>query len=151
MSRFAEDYGVSLADAEEIFLEMKRWLWICARRRQLVERGEAEFFPVPLFNEANAIDLMWHTFLLYTEDYANFCGMNFGFFVHHQPRSRAERAAWQSRIATDPEGAWAERRAGLRRVYEYLYDEIGPEKLVKWCEEFPVRFAALSSPPSRSP
>lgn len=140
VSRFAEDFHVSEADAEDIFLEMKRWLWICAKRKVILDRGDGEFFQVPLFNEANAIDLMWHTFLLYTEDYAAFCELHFGFFVHHQPRSQAERKAWKERIESDPDGAWAERRSSLRKVYDYLYEELGPETLVKWCEEFPARF-----------
>ncbi len=138
--RFAEDFKLSEEDASEIFLETKRWLWICAKRKVLLENGQGEFFQVPLFNEANAIDLMWHTFLLYTQDYQNFCQRYFGFFIHHQPRGHLERKAWQEKIHSDPEGAWNERRQDLRKVYEYLYDELGPEILVKWCEEFPARF-----------
>ena len=140
VERFAEDHGVSVGDAEEIFTEMKKWLWLCAKRRRELEAG-AEFFQVPLFNEAFAIDLMWHTFLLFTEDYARFCEQHFGIFVHHRPRPIAERKAWAAKIAADPEGAMAERRESLRRVYAYLYDVLGPDTLVKWCEEFPRRFA----------
>jgi len=140
VSRFAEDYRVSIADAEDIFLEMKRWLSICAKRKVAVDRGEVDFIRVPLFNEAYAIDLMWHTFLLYTEDYAEFCDKHFGFFIHHHPRPKAEREAWQSKILADPEGARKERHESLRKVYSYLYDELGPEVLKKWCEEFPARF-----------
>lgn len=139
-ARFAEDFGVSQGDAEEIFTECKRWLWLCAKRKRELESGRGESFVVPLFNEAFAIDLMWHTFLLFTEDYARFCEQKFGFFVHHYPRPRAERLAWQEKIRTDPEGARAERSASLERVYASLYDELGPEILVKWCEEFPARF-----------
>jgi hypothetical protein len=140
-ARFAEDFHVSPADAEEIFTECKRWLWISAKRKVELERGIGESFIVPLFNEAFAIDLMWHTFLLFTEDYSEFCERHFGFFVHHYPRPRAERLAWAEKIRTDPEGARAERTASLEKVYSYLYDELGPEILVKWCEEFPARFA----------
>ncbi len=142
VARFAEDHGVSLSDSQEIFLEMKRWLWLCAKRKVALENG-AEFFQVPLFNEAYAIDLMWHTFLLYTRDYADFCETHFGFFVHHQPRSQAERNLWQEKIRTNADAAWEERRRDLKKVYSYLYDELGGEILVKWCEEFPVRFKGL--------
>src|SRR5690606_28161878 len=128
---------------EEIFQETKRWLWICAKRVARLARGEVEFFQLPLFNEAKAIDLMWHTFLLYTRQYAEFCDRYFGFFLHHQPRSREERKAWQERIAENPEEAWEERRRSLHQVYDYLYDELGPDTLVKWCEEFPERFKSL--------
>jgi hypothetical protein len=140
VSRFAEDFGLSFPESEEIFTECKRWLWLCAKRKLDLEQGIGESFVVPLFNEAFAIDLMWHTFLLFTEDYANFCHEHFGFFVHHYPRPRAERLAWQEKIRTDPEGARLERSASLEKVYSYLYDELGPDILVKWCEEFPARF-----------
>jgi hypothetical protein len=33
-----------------------------------------------------------------------------------------------------------ERRKSLKKAYEYLYDELGPDILLKWCEEFPKRF-----------
>ena len=141
--RFAEGHSVSVSDAQEIFTETKRWLWICAKRKVMVDNGEIDFMPFPLFNEANAIDLMWHTFLLYTQDYADFCNQYFGFFIHHQPRSRAERLEWQKTIQENPDYAREVRKETLRKSYEYLYDEIGPEILVKWCEEFPARFQSL--------
>src|SRR5256885_1327174 len=107
VSRFAEDFSVSFPDAQEIFLETKRWLWLCAKRKQSVDSGGAHF-SLPLFNEAFAIDMMWHTFLLFTADYAAFCERYFGFFVHHAPKPRAERDAWTARILADPERAWSE-------------------------------------------
>lgn len=140
VSRFTEDHGLSESDAREIFYELKRWLWLCAKRKIDLEQGRGEPFQIPLFNEANAIDKMWHTFLLFTEPYANFCEQYFGFFIHHNPRPMAERKAWQRKIQADRAGAEKERRESLQKVYEYLYDELGPEILVKWCEEFPRRF-----------
>ena len=139
--RFAEDFSLSFADSQEIFLETKRWLWLCAKRKKALVSGAD---PLPLFNEAYAIDMMWHTFLLFTEDYADFCQTYFGFFLHHSPKPRKERLKWQAKIAADPNQAWAERRESLERVYSYLYDELGPDILVKWCEEFPSRFKNLS-------
>ncbi len=141
VSRFADDHNVTLADAAEIFTETKRWLWITAKGRA----SESEFVAVPLFNEAYAIDMMWHTFILFTQDYADFCARFFGAFIHHQPKSQAETLKWRARIESDPEGAKLEREQNLRKVYEYLYDEVGPEILVKWCEDFPARFKKLNA------
>ncbi len=140
VARFAQEYKISEEDSEDVFREMLRWLWICAKRKHAVESGEAEHLAVPLFNEARVIDMMWHTFLLYTQAYADFCDHYFGFFIHHQPKSRAERKAWQHVIATDPERARREREAHLKQVYEYLYEELGEATLIKWCEELPARF-----------
>lgn len=141
VSRFAEDHHVSQADAEELFLETKRWLWLCAKRKIEIDNG-AEAFRIPLFNEANAIDSMWHTFLLFTQDYADFCQRHFGFFIHHKPRPLAERIQWRERIQSDPVGARKEREELLRKVYGYIYDALGPDVLTKWCEDFPNRFGS---------
>lgn len=138
--RFSEDHHVSLADANEIFIEMKRWLWFSARRLKAIEAG-AENFAIPLFDEVLAIDLMWHTFILYTRDYAEFCENMFGFFLHHTPKSQAEQVAWDLRVSTNAEEAMAERLKDLRKVYESIFNELGPQVLLKWCEEFPTRFA----------
>jgi hypothetical protein len=86
------------------------------------------------------IDMMWHTFLLFTRDYARFCRTYFGFFVHHQPRTRVEKDAWEQRVREDPTTALAERRKLLRGAYETVCDELGIEILRKWCDELPARF-----------
>ena len=134
---------MSLQDAEDVFLEMKRWLWLCAKRTGAVNSGEVDFLRVPLFNEAYIIDMMWHVFILFTQDYADFCEEYFGFFVHHHPRPKKEREAWTAEIARDPARAKQIRMDELRKVYSYLYDELGPDILVRWTEEFPARFAHM--------
>lgn len=142
VDRFATDFSVSHEDAAEIFNEMKRWLWITARRREK-NQEHANF---PLFNEAYAIDMMWHTFILFTKDYADFCEKYFGKFIHHQPKPSKEVREWRAKVESDPVGARQERESNLRQVYEYLYDEIGPDILSKWCEDFPARFKHLAQP-----
>jgi hypothetical protein len=143
VARFATDYEVSPEDAQEIFIEMKRWLYITARRRD----ANREMAAVPLFNEAYAIDMMWHTFILFTQDYAEFCDKYFGTFIHHQPKTLKDTREWQARIKADPEGARRDRESNLRQVYEYLADEVGLEILAKWCEDFPNRFKHLTAEP----
>jgi hypothetical protein len=136
--RFSSDHSISVADAEEIFLETKRWLWLCASQMAAAPNGIGE--RIPLLSEARVLDLMWHTFLIFTTDYAAFCEKYFGFFVHHHPRMRAEKEAWTKRIAEDKEGAIAERRAMLRKAYILVADRLGTATLKKWCDDFPSRF-----------
>lgn len=136
--RFSSDHRVADSDAREIFLETKRWLWLCATQVAAARDGVGE--RIPLLSEARAIDLMWHTFLLFTKDYARFCDRYFGFFVHHQPRRRAEKEAWEARVASDPDAAMSERREMLRHAYQGVCTRLGPSTLRKWCEDFPARF-----------
>lgn len=138
--RFSTDFKIACADADEIFIETKRWLWLCASQMDNASDGVGD--RVPLLSEARVIDLMWHTFVIFTDDYARFCKKYFGFFVHHHPRTRVEKEAWEKRVAADREGALAERRAMLRKAYVTVCDQLGPATLKKWCEDFPARFPA---------
>jgi hypothetical protein len=136
--RYAVDHGVTKDDAEEIFLETKRWLWLCAT--EMAAKPGQKVDRIPLLSEARVLDLMWHTFLLFTRDYMEFCHTHFGFYLHHQPRLRVEKEAWDERVAADREGAVAERRKTLREAYEIVCDRLGQQTLKKWCVEFPARF-----------
>lgn len=121
--RFAEDFGFSQADAEAIFIETKRWLWLCALNEQ-IHRGRQ---PLTMFEESQVIDWMWHTFILFTKDYADFCHKYFGRFLHHVPMTVNAKATKTKE----------ERLAEVRFNYEFIYDHLGPEVLKRWCEELP--------------
>ena len=41
--------------------------------------------PLALINPN--IDVLWHTFIEFTEDYGDFCIKNFGYFIHHRART----------------------------------------------------------------
>lgn len=138
VQRFMADFAISKADAEEIFTETKRWLWLCADEMETSANGIGS--RIPLLSEARVIDLMWHTFLLFTREYAAFCQKYFGFFVHHQPRTHVEKMAWEHRVAEDRDAALAEKRATLRAGYLIVCDRLGQTTLKKWCEDFPARF-----------
>ena len=59
--RFGNDFGFTTEEATKIFTETKKWLWLCAMRG-------ADTTPLILFDEALAIDMMWHTFILFTKE-----------------------------------------------------------------------------------
>ena len=142
--RFSSDFGVDPKDAEDIFTETKRWLWLCGRQIELFQTQKKAPLMIPLLSEVNAVDLMWHTFLLFSRDYAEFCEKYFGFFIHHAPQTRADQQAWSAQVSADPNKARAIRRESLREVYEFIHDELGADVLMRWCEEYPVRFPALA-------
>jgi hypothetical protein len=72
--RFQSKLALNQRDAEQLFLDTKRYLFICATHSV---RGP--FSPTP------AIDDGWHEFLMFTEDYQNFCLRFFRQFLHHRP------------------------------------------------------------------
>ncbi len=46
------------------------------------ENPQRSFAPSPL------VDVGWHTFILYTKDYAEFCRSRAGRFIHHEPNDK---------------------------------------------------------------
>jgi hypothetical protein len=70
--RFVTDHGGSLSDARERFVALKQFLTVCA--------------VLPGIKVASdEIDQMWHTFLLFTREYRNFCNDRLGLFIEHEP------------------------------------------------------------------
>jgi hypothetical protein len=72
IERFKRKLGLSASDAEQLFVDTKRYLYLCAVAGK------------PLAPPAQ-IDQGWHEFLMYTKDYQEFCSSHFGKFVHHTP------------------------------------------------------------------
>lgn len=72
VARLVRDYGHTPEQAARLFAELKKFLVLCAAT------------PYPCSPSA-IMDEAWHTFILYTEAYADFCRQHLGRFVHHRP------------------------------------------------------------------
>jgi len=66
--------------AEALFEEMKQYL-----SRSAVSKKRS--------SPTKEVDVAWHEFILFTRDYAEFCHVHFGRFMHHVPRL----ASWTPR------------------------------------------------------
>ena len=75
VERFARDQRVDLGRARGVFEELKDFL-----RRAAASAS-------PLEPPSEEVDGMWHTFLLFTREYATFCSRFFGKFIHHTPKA----------------------------------------------------------------
>lgn len=73
--RYQKDYGVSLETALEHERELKRFLIITAENHP---ESTDMFSP--------EVDDLWHTFLLFTTEYHQFCYDILGQFIHHVPK-----------------------------------------------------------------
>ena len=144
VGRFCDDHGVDFAAASEVFVETLKWLWLCAHQSYLQESKGKAPVGVPLLSEIFVIDLMWHNFILFTEEYQNFCNDYLKSFVHHVPQTRRDRERFAAELHENPDGAKAEKEAALRNACELIYDELGAETLSKWVEDFPARFSKLN-------
>jgi hypothetical protein len=71
-TRIATEHGVSCAYAERVMDQALAFLGACATISEPLS-------PSP------EVDIGWHTFILYTADYAKFCDQVAGRFLHHVP------------------------------------------------------------------
>ncbi len=77
LGRYARKMNLSQAQAYEHWIELMRFLAICAAT------------PRPC-TPSNKLDQLWHEFILFTKDYAVFCQEILGVYVHHIPSNCPE-------------------------------------------------------------
>ncbi|MDI1442582.1 hypothetical protein [Polyangium sp. 6x1] len=135
VQRFLDSYPIDPADAEEIFIEMKRWLWLTGHQPMLRSRRQ-----LVVTRPMAALDEMWHCFVLFTQDYADFCSRFFGRFIHHQPVTLAEKARTRRRLQKDPEGFARAMARQMEWQYGLIAEHLGEDTLRKWYIELPSKY-----------
>jgi hypothetical protein len=137
--KFRERYAITEAEAEDIFTETKRWLWLVGHAHTTPGA------PTPLtligLEELCVVDEMWHTSMLFTEAYAEFCARHFGWFIHHLPTTQAERARLMAERARDPDGFERARLAEFREQARFVGETLGVDTVRKWYGEYGQRYA----------
>lgn len=73
LRRYALDFEIDFQTAKEHEREIKRFLVLCALNRSAN------------YGMNGPIDDLWHTFLLFTREYQQFCHEIAGHFIHHIP------------------------------------------------------------------
>ncbi len=71
--KIVRDEGVDRSVAERIINESLAFLLMCAKN------------PAEPQVPSAMVDIGWHTFILYTKEYADFCAQHAGSFIHHTP------------------------------------------------------------------
>lgn len=82
IDRFCQFRPDAKEEADLIFDDLKRFLWLVATLEDRKEQGEA----VPDISFAASMiimDDMWHAFVLWTKFYTSFCEDAFGKYIHH--------------------------------------------------------------------
>ena len=129
VSRFSQTWQVSPDESHDIFQETLKWLWLGARSRSGDEAAAPRMVIVPALR---ILDEMWHTFLLFTRAYQDFCERHFGFFLHHQPTTAQEHAQFTAERSRDYPAFVAAYAARLREQCEIVCDQLGPPTAAKW-------------------
>ncbi len=88
LERYQRDYGGSFEEAASLEKELKRFFVIAK-----IYSDET----VPMCS--SAVDHLWHTFILFTQEYAHFCESALGSFIHHKPRTSEDTTTLEEHLA----------------------------------------------------
>ncbi|HEU5060159.1 MAG TPA: hypothetical protein VFU21_26690 [Kofleriaceae bacterium] len=131
IDRFVEHYKVSPQEAREIFAETKKWLWL----------NTLPGAPAMYIGSAMVIiDEMWHTFVLFTEDYTEYCRSTFGRYLHHRPTTETEKRREKRQRERDPVGHARRRRRQMEKQYRFIAEHLGEATLRRWFVDYPLRY-----------
>ncbi|WP_132562950.1 glycine-rich domain-containing protein [Rhizobium sullae] len=83
LARYRKEHGLSVEIAQDHRREMLRFLALCA-----AAAPHGKFYGM-----TGAVDGLWHTFVIFTRDYAAFCDAVAGRFLHHVPEVEGEMSA----------------------------------------------------------
>lgn len=124
IARYHKDYPQSKMHPEESWVELMKFIWLCHKHqtdKKNLPENEALLFDCVIHTEMNDIDNMWHTFLLFTRDYQQFCLECLGGrFFHHEPLEEGKQVNHDT---------YAEE---LTHYLSYIYDNLGKETVLKW-------------------
>lgn len=127
--RYNRDYPHAKMPAEIALKELMKFIWLCHKHKTDLEKSphnnELNFSCV-IHAEMNDIDNMWHTFLLFTRDYHEFCRVYLqGNFFHHDPLTEI-----------DPSFSEENYQLELNRYLSYIFENLGEETLKNWFREY---------------
>jgi hypothetical protein len=127
LNRYQKDFTQSKITAKNWFSELLKFIWLSMKHHHEKSHhpeNVAFHFTCAIHPEMKEIDDMWHTFLLFTQDYHDFCQRYLnGFFFHHQPLASNEE-----KIST------RQYKKELERYLSYIYENLGEETVLAWFE-----------------
>ncbi len=141
VARFTDQFNVALAEAEEIFAETRRWVWLCAEARADRKRG-ITVPPLVIDRFLFFIDEGWHNWILHTKSYRTFCDRHFGFYVDHDPTPKEIKDV--KKLALDERSHSFEQTIRARAdQYSYVFDKLGPDTLERWYSTLAEKYWTL--------
>ena len=137
INKFRVLYEMSLSEVQEIASEAYRWLWLNAQLKQARSQNIKGIPRILVIHTGMVVvDEYWHTFILHTRDYEQFCKDYLGTFIHHSPAT----PDFQQLSLEETE-----------LQLNYICDVVGEETMIKWYEEYPERYSAEILTKSQKP
>ncbi len=118
-------------EAELIFSDLKRFLWLYAKiEQQRLLNPKLDFPDIGIANNMEIIDEMWHAFILYTQFYTDFCEKYFGIYLHHPVP--IEKYVNNVKVLGNEKAD----EIFISEMVECVYEEFGDEVTVRWFDEY---------------
>jgi hypothetical protein len=133
VERFRKELPVSRREAEQIWRETLKWLWFCGTS----PKGTSPELLAPMC----VVDEMWHTFVLFTLEYTEFCQRHFGRYLHHVPTTHAEGVRFIARLKRDPARVSKQILQQRRSQYERIAEGLGSATLRRWYIEYAAKYS----------
>ena len=132
--KFREEWQLSEEEANDIFDETKKFLFLAAVTTQ-------QCFNLEINEPFLVIDKMWHAFILFTEDYAEFFNTNFGALLHHQPFSKNHLKDTIKKLSKHGTTLSEAKGKHLHRQLSFIEDNLGRQTIVKWYVEYAEKYS----------
>ncbi|WP_435255357.1 hypothetical protein [Tenacibaculum sp. A30] len=129
IDRFMNYFSTSKDEANIIFNETKKWLWLCAKSFE-------DKTSIYINNDLLIIDEMWHTFIIFTLDYELFCKKYFNTLIHHVPTVKNEIP---ENFSKKEKILFLKNRED--QFFNYVYDNLGNETTNLWFLEIPQKYS----------
>lgn len=121
---YEQNYPNNTLTAEQAFTETLKYLWLSQKHTlERHDNSNNENFPSQCFmpRSMREIDEMWHEFILFTEDYSNFCMQYFGAYMHHLPNIFDNMPRPRDVVERE-----------IEKLLPYIYDNLGEDTVRIW-------------------
>lgn len=121
---YVQNYPTHFLSAELAFEEVLKYLWLTQKlKMDKMNRPDDPTLPqdIIMLRSMREIDDMWHEFILFTEDYTEFCHQFFNEYLHHLPN-----------IFDNAPSSWDEVKSEVSKLLPYVHEHLGEDTLKRW-------------------
>jgi len=134
IGKFKDEWDIDTQQAQEIFEEMKKFLYISAYAQSKCIEFEIDE-PILI------IDKMWHHFIMFTSDYEKFCHKFFGRMLHHIPFCTDHLAQKIKDLSARGVTLNEYKSQRLQRQLETISTTFGNDTLIKWYIDYGNKYS----------
>ena len=121
---YQQNYPHNQLSAEQAFEEALKYIWL-TQKHHLDKKNNPQDETIPercvMLRSMQEIDQMWHEFILFTEDYTQFCLTYFGEYVHHMPNLFDTMPISKEEMDSE-----------IAKLLPYIYDHLGEKSMRSW-------------------